>query len=52
MSLLLVMLEQTALDSGDQSLGWLLSLQPDPPISIFQDVSSLPSPAARVGPRL
>ena len=47
MSLLLVMLEQTALDSGDQSLGWLLSLQPDPPISIFQDVSSLPSPAAR-----
>ena len=47
MSLLLVMLDQSAVDGGDQSLGWLLSLQSDLPVSVFQDVSVLPSPAAR-----
>ena len=40
--LLMIMVEQTALDSGRTDLAWLLTLQPDPPASIFLNHQMLP----------
>ena len=42
LSLLLLMLEQCAQDNGDSTLGWLLTLQADPPLGLFQQPTSLP----------
>ena len=39
---MLVMLDQVAQDSGDYSLGWLLTLQADPPAGLFQKPAALP----------
>ncbi|CAE7833938.1 unnamed protein product, partial [Symbiodinium necroappetens] len=44
LSLLLLMMEQTALDGGNSSLAWLLTLQAEPPQSLFQ------TPAQAKGP--
>ena len=43
LGLLLVMLEQMALDQGKVDLGWILSLQQDPPSAVFQDHQHLPT---------
>ena len=48
LALLLLMLDQASLDAGDLSFGWCLTLQPDPPSSLYQDVSgavALPAPS-------
>ena len=42
LSLLLLMLDQCAQDRGDPTLGWLLTLQADPPLGLFQQPSTLP----------
>ncbi|CAE7286499.1 unnamed protein product [Symbiodinium natans] len=42
LSLLLVYLDQVNLDSGNTTIAWLLSLQSDPPQSLFQDAPNLP----------
>ncbi|CAE7359437.1 unnamed protein product [Symbiodinium natans] len=42
LSLLLVMLDQCAQDQGESSLAWLLTLQSDPPLGIFQPPAQLP----------
>ena len=42
LSLLLVMLHQAALDKGSHTLGWLLTLQADPPASLFAPQVPLP----------
>ncbi|CAE7864492.1 unnamed protein product [Symbiodinium microadriaticum] len=42
LSLLLVMLHQAALDKGNHTLGWLLTLQADPPASLFAPQVPLP----------
>ena len=46
-ALLMIMVEQTALDSGRTDLSWLLTLQPDPPSSIFLNHQSLPTSSLR-----
>ncbi|CAE7502432.1 unnamed protein product [Symbiodinium necroappetens] len=45
LSLLLLMLDQTAHDRGNSSLGWLLTLQADPPSNLFTPLQSF-SPLA------
>ena len=47
LALLLLMLDQAALDAGDLSFGWCLTLQPDPPGSLYQDVSGAVGHASR-----
>ena len=42
LSLLLLMLDQTAHDKGSSSLGWLLTLQADPPSNLFAPQPSVP----------
>ncbi|CAE7246280.1 unnamed protein product, partial [Symbiodinium necroappetens] len=42
LSLILLMMEQTALDGGNSSLSWLLTLQAEPPQSLFQVPASVP----------
>ncbi|CAE7515547.1 unnamed protein product, partial [Symbiodinium necroappetens] len=42
LSLLLLMMEQTALDGGNSSLAWLLTLQAEPPQSLFQTPATVP----------
>ncbi|CAE7273945.1 rluB [Symbiodinium sp. CCMP2592] len=42
LSLLLVMLHQVALDKGNSTLGWLLTLQAEPPAGLFSQQASLP----------
>ena len=42
LSLLLLMIEQTAQDGGSPSLGWLLTLQSEPPQSVFQQPAHVP----------
>ena len=39
---LMIMIEQTALD-GKSDLGWLMTLQHDPPSSVFLDPQALPA---------
>ena len=46
-SQLMVMLEQLSLDGGRSDLAWLLTLQHDPPASIFADHQALPSSGLR-----
>ena len=48
LALLLLMLDQSSLDNGDFGLAWVLTLQGDPPLSLFQDMSALPGPSNRV----
>ena len=47
LALLQMMLDQANLDGGDFSFAWVLALQADPPASLYQDASGLPSPASR-----
>ncbi|CAE7419264.1 unnamed protein product [Symbiodinium sp. CCMP2592] len=42
LSLLLVMVEQVARDRGSPTLGWLLTLQADPPLGLFQPQAAMP----------
>ncbi|CAE7879434.1 unnamed protein product, partial [Symbiodinium necroappetens] len=42
LSLMLLMMEQTALDGGNSSLSWLPTLQAEPPQSLFQAPASVP----------
>ncbi|CAE7829539.1 unnamed protein product, partial [Symbiodinium necroappetens] len=42
LSLLLLMLDQTAHDRGNSSLGWLLTLQADPPSNLFAAQTPVP----------
>ena len=42
LALLLVYLDQACLDNGNTTVAWLLSLQSDPPRSLFQDSMSMP----------
>ncbi|CAE7462864.1 unnamed protein product, partial [Symbiodinium necroappetens] len=42
LSLLLLMLDQTAHDRGNSSLGWLLTLQADPPSNLFAAQTAVP----------
>ena len=42
-ALLMITVEQTAGESGRTGLSWLLTLQPDPPSSIFLNHQSLPT---------
>ena len=46
-ALLMIMVEQTALDSSRTDLSWLLTLQPDPPASVFMNHQSLPTTSLR-----
>ena len=48
LALLLLMLDQSSLDNGDFGLAWVLTLQSDPPLSLFQDLQGLPGPSNRV----
>ena len=48
LALLLLMLDQSSLDNGDFGLAWVLTLQSDPPLSLFQDLQGLPGPSSRV----
>ncbi|CAE6946232.1 unnamed protein product [Symbiodinium natans] len=42
LSLLFLMLDQSSLDKGDTTLGWLLTLQGEPPPGLFQTPTNLP----------
>ena len=44
LSLLAIALEQSVVDKGDWSIAYLLSLASDPPLTMFQDRSSVVSP--------
>jgi hypothetical protein len=44
LALALVSLEQSVVDSGDWTLGYLLSLAEDPPLTLFQDRTAVVSP--------
>ena len=41
------MIDQVCLDSGRTDLGFLFSLQPDPPTSVFVNHSNMPTAALR-----
>ncbi|CAE7778977.1 unnamed protein product [Symbiodinium sp. CCMP2592] len=43
----MIMLEQVAVDRGRHELGWLFTLQPDPPVSLFATHHATPTAALR-----
>ncbi|CAE7224840.1 unnamed protein product [Symbiodinium sp. CCMP2592] len=43
----MIMLEQVAVDRGRHELGWLFTLQPDPPVSLFATHQATPTAALR-----
>ena len=47
LALLAISLEQSAVDRGDWQIAYLLSLAEDPPLSIYQDKTSIISPYGR-----
>ena len=47
LSLLMAFLDQVALDAGDYGLAWLLTLQADPPLSLFQEPQGVPGSPSR-----
>lgn len=47
LALLAISLEQSAVDGGDWQIAYLLSLAEDPPLSIYQDKTSIVSPYGR-----
>ena len=47
LALMVVSLEQSVLDKGDWQIAFLLSLAEDPPLSIYQDKTSMVSPYGR-----
>ena len=47
LALLLLCLDQAAVDGGRLDLGWILTLQPDPPNSVFQELGTLPGTGLR-----
>ena len=47
LALLVVSLEQSVLDKGDWQIAFLLSLAEDPPLSVYQERSSVVSPYGR-----
>ena len=47
LALLAISLEQSAVDRGDWQIAYLLSLAEDPPLSIYQDKTSIVSPYGR-----
>jgi hypothetical protein len=47
LALLLLCLDQAAVDGGKLDLGWILTLQPDPPNSVFQELGTLPGTGLR-----
>ncbi|CAE7233553.1 unnamed protein product [Symbiodinium sp. CCMP2456] len=47
LALLMVMVDQLVLDAGSPELGWILTLQPDPPNPLFSAPSNMPGSSLR-----